>query len=304
MQSNLQKPGMLNRSAIASEVGRPPKLWNKVPEVTMYFWIIKVLATTIGETGADLLSEKLNLGLTYTSLIFSGVLLLVLLWQVRAKKYVPSLYWLAVVMISVVGTLISDNLVDNLGVPLTVTTPLFAVAMAGAFVAWYASEKTLSIHTIFTRRRELFYWLAVLFTFALGTSGGDFLSEYLRWGYLNSTFIFAGAIALVTLAFYVLRINAVLAFWMAYVLTRPLGASVGDLLSQPRALGGYNLGTVETSAVFLAIITALVIYLTWTKIDAAVLNVVGEEPARWRTETPAAEVVPVSDEEPPAVDPD
>ncbi|NNM88965.1 MAG: hypothetical protein HKL95_10655 [Phycisphaerae bacterium] len=276
-------------------------LWNKVPEVTIFFWIIKVLATTIGETGADLLSEKLNLGLTYTSLIFSGVLLVVLLFQIRARKYVPSLYWLAVVMISVVGTLISDNLVDNLGVPLTLTTPLFATAMAVAFVSWYASEKTLSIHTIFTRRRELFYWLAILFTFALGTSGGDLLSEYLRWGYLNSTCIFAGAIGLVTLAYFIFRINAVLAFWMAYVLTRPLGASIGDLLSQPKALGGYNLGTVETSAMFLAIITGLVIYLTLTRIDTAASDV---EPAvgPWQTEDLLAEAVPASVEEPPVAD--
>lgn len=253
---------LINQSA-----GR--SMWNKVPEITIYFWIIKVLATTVGETGADLISEKLKLGLTYTSLIFSGVLLIALYYQVRTRKYIPSMYWLAVVLISVVGTLISDNLVDNLGVPLTVTTPMFAIAMLVTFMTWYAFEKTLSIHTIFTTRREIFYWLAILFTFALGTSGGDLLSEGLKWGYLNSAFIFAGAIGLVTFAYYVFKLNAVTAFWIAYILTRPLGASLGDLMSQPRALGGYNLGTVGTSVIFLATILSLVIYLTKTGIDSA-----------------------------------
>ena len=146
---------------------------NKVPEVTLFFWIIKVLCTTVGETAADFLNVNLNLGLTGTSVIMSGVLLVALAFQFRARRYVPGIYWLAVVLISVVGTLITDNLVDNFGVPLETTTIVFSIALAVTFAAWYAREKTLSIHTIYTRPRESFYWLAILFTFALGTAAGD-----------------------------------------------------------------------------------------------------------------------------------
>jgi uncharacterized membrane-anchored protein len=240
---------------------------NKVPEVTVYFWIIKVLATTVGETAADLLSMTLHLGEAWTGLIMTMVLVVSLFYQFRSRRYVPGFYWLSVVLISIVGTLLSDNLVDNLGVPLTVTTPVFAAVLTATFMAWYASEKTLSIHTIFTTRREWFYWLTVLATFALGTSGGDFLSEALRWGYFNSLLIFAGGIGLVTFSFYFLRLNAVAAFWIAYVLTRPLGASLGDLMSQTHSAGGLGLGTIWTSVVFLLAILALVTYLAMTKVD-------------------------------------
>ncbi len=240
---------------------------NKVPEVTILCWIIKVLATTVGETAADLLGEKLKLGEGYTGLVMAMVLLVVMFFQFRARKYIPSIYWLVVVLISIVGTLISDNLVDNLGVPLQVTTTLFSIALAATFSIWYFRERTLSIHTIFTTRRETFYWLTILFTFALGTSGGDLLSEGLKWGYLNSTFIFAGAIGLVAIAHYYFKLNAVAAFWIAYILTRPLGASLGDLLSQHRSVGGFGLGTVKTSALFLVTIASLVLYVALARID-------------------------------------
>ncbi len=240
---------------------------NKVPEITAYFWVIKIMATTVGETAADLLNIRLGFGLTYTSIVMAVLLIVALYFQFRAKRYVPKLYWLAVVLISVVGTLISDNLADNLGVPLIVTTVAFSVALAIAFISWYASEKTLSIHTIFTRKREGFYWLTILFTFALGTSGGDFLAEQLKWGYLNSAFIFGAGIAVIALGYYRFKLNPVFAFWAAYVLTRPLGASLGDLMSQPHSLGGLGMGTVGTSAVFLVTILLLVAYLTISKVD-------------------------------------
>jgi uncharacterized membrane-anchored protein len=175
---------------------------------------------------------------------------------------VPAVYWLAVVLISVVGTLITDNLTDNLGVPLWVTTVVFAVALAATFTIWFVVEKTLSIHSILTSRREAFYWLAVLFTFALGTAAGDLLAEALNLGYLLSLVVFAGAIALVALAHFAFRLNAVLAFWIAYILTRPLGASAGDLLSQPVKDGGLGLGTTGTSVLFLAVILVLVTLLS------------------------------------------
>ncbi|MDQ6761159.1 MAG: hypothetical protein M3015_00860 [Bacteroidota bacterium] len=238
------------------------KMVNKVPMVTLFFWIIKILATTVGETAADYLSATLNLGLTITSYIMSGILLIVLFFQFRAKKYVPAIYWAAVVLLSIVGTLISDNLVDNLGVALLTTTIIFGVALIIVFVWWYASEKTLSVHKIDTTKREFFYWFAILFTFSLGTSGGDLISESSGLGYAYAALLFFGAIGLIYLAYKYLKMNSILAFWLAYILTRPLGASLGDLLSQSTKDGGLGIGTTVTSIIFLSVILTLVIYLT------------------------------------------
>ena len=238
------------------------QMLNKVPEVTLYFWVIKIMATTVGETTADLLSEKLKLGLTITSLVMGALLLVAMIVQFRARQYMSSIYWIAVVLISVVGTLVTDNLVDNFGLPLWVATTAFAIALSVTFAAWYMSERTLSIHTIYTSKREAFYWAAILFTFALGTGAGDLLAEGLKLGYAHSVLLFGASIALVMFAYYIFKLNAVLAFWIAYILTRPLGASFGDLLSQPKSDGGLGLGTVVTSAIFLAIILGLVVIMT------------------------------------------
>lgn len=267
MTENRDRNANSNRLQSSLAAWHHSPMLNKVPEITIFFWIIKIMATTVGETAADFLSETMGWGLTYTSLFMAVLLLVVLFFQFRARKYVPAFYWLAVVFISVVGTLISDNLHDNLGVPLWVTTTMFSVTLAATFFIWYANEKTLSIHTIFTTKRELFYWLAILFTFALGTAAGDLLSEKLALGYLNSVFVFAGAIAVVTGAYYLLKLNAVAAFWIAYVLTRPLGGSCGDFLSQPRSNGGLGLGTTDTSVLFLVTILILVFFLAKTGID-------------------------------------
>ncbi|MET7398668.1 hypothetical protein ABZS66_34785, partial [Dactylosporangium sp. NPDC005572] len=199
---------------------------NKVPEVTVYFWIIKILATTVGETAADLLNMNLGLGLTWTTVVMAGLTAAALALQFRARQYVPWRYWLVVILVSVVGTLITDNLVDNFGVPLEVTTAVFAVALAATFILWYRRERTLSIHTIVTTRRETYYWAAILFTFALGTAAGDLLAERVNLGYLASAGVFAALIALIGLGYRLRLLGAVLAFWAAYVLTRPLGASV------------------------------------------------------------------------------
>jgi uncharacterized membrane-anchored protein len=240
---------------------------NKVPEVTLYFWVIKILCTTVGETAADFLNENLGLGLTRTTYIVSAVLVVALFFQFRLRRYVPGVYWLAVVLISVVGTLITDNLTDNFGVSLVTTTIVFSLALAATFAAWYASERTLSIHSIVTTRREAFYWLAVLFTFALGTAAGDLTAERLAVGYWQSALIFGAMIAVVYVAHVRFALNAILAFWIAYILTRPLGASIGDYLSQPRADGGLGLGTTVTSVVFLLTILGVVVFLTVTKRD-------------------------------------
>jgi uncharacterized membrane-anchored protein len=249
-------------SVTGSTRTRVATMLNKVPEVTLFFWIIKVLATTVGETAADYLGTDLNLGLTTTTYVMSVLLLVVLFFQFKARKYVPGIYWLAVVLISIVGTLITDNLTDKYNVSLETTTTVFAIALAITFAAWYATERTLSIHTIYTTRREAFYWLAILFTFALGTASGDLIAERFDVGYWKSALLFGAAIGLVAIAYFVFKLNEVVAFWIAYILTRPLGASTGDYVSQPRDSGGLGLGTTGTSLIFLSVILTLVIYLT------------------------------------------
>lgn len=254
------------------------RMLSKVPEITVYFWIIKVLCTTVGETASDYLQSTVNLGLTLTTLITGVILAVVLFMQFKSRKYVPWIYWLSVVLISVVGTQITDNLTDNLGVPLAVTTIVFSLILAAVFFIWYRVEHTLSIHSIFTTKREAFYWLAILFTFALGTSAGDWMAEGLNLGYLVSALIFAAMIGIVATFHYTGKAmnaaahhpesaNAVGAFWAAYILTRPLGASIGDYLSQDQSTGGLGLGTTVTSFIFLAAILVLVVYLSLSKKD-------------------------------------
>ncbi len=239
---------------------------SKVPEITLYFWIIKVLCTTVGETASDYLNTTLNLGLTGTSIVMGAILLVALWMQFRSRKYIPGIYWLAVVLISIFGTLITDNMTDNMGISLEISTVVFSVALVTTFAIWFASEKTLSIHSIFTRRREAFYWLAILFTFALGTAAGDLMAESLGLGYLVTGIIVCAVIAAVVVAWR-FNLNVVLAFWIVYILTRPLGASLGDYLSQATQDGGLGLGTAMTSVIFLSAILATVLYLAVTKRD-------------------------------------
>ncbi|MEO5809259.1 MAG: hypothetical protein ABIR51_04205 [Sphingomicrobium sp.] len=243
---------------------------NKVPLVTLAFWIIKIMATTVGETGADFLNMQLGLGLTLTSLIVAVGLVFFLVLQMKQNRYVPWIYWMVVVFLSVVGTLLTDNLSDNFGVSLYASTAAFAVALALTFWLWHRSERTLSIHAITTTRREAYYWAAILFTFALGTASGDLVAEKFGLGYVVAGLIFGGLIAAITLGYYTKVLGSVLAFWLAYILTRPLGASIGDFLTQPRSAGGLELGTMAVSGLFLVTIIALVAYLTIRKPDVIV----------------------------------
>lgn len=240
-------------------------LLSKVPEVTIYFWVIKVLCTTVGETAADYLNMSLNLGLTGTSVATGILLVIALAIQFAAGRYVPSRYWLAVTLVSVFGTLVTDNMSDA-GVPLETSTLIFGVLLAATFGAWFASERTLSIHSVLTRKREAFYWLAILFTFALGTATGDLMAEVLGLGYLLTGIIVASLIAAMAIGWR-LGLNAVLAFWFIYILTRPLGASIGDYLSQSATEGGLGLGPTTTSLIFVAGILGIVTYLSLTKAD-------------------------------------
>jgi uncharacterized membrane-anchored protein len=249
------------------------KTLNRVPEITFYFWLIKIMATTVGETVADFLAFTVKLGLDGTSLVMGGLLVGVIFNQFRLKRYVPISYWLVVVLVSIVGTLITDMLVDELGVSLGTTTIVFSLALLAVFAAWYLSEKTLAMHSIRTTKRELFYWAAILLTFALGTSAGDLVAESAKLGYATSALIFGTLIALITASYYYLHLNAVLVFWIAYILTRPLGASIGDLLSQPLKAGGLGWGTTGTSMVFLSVIASLVIYLSLKRKKLALLAI-------------------------------
>lgn len=230
---------------------------NKVPQATLSFWIIKIMSTTVGETIADYLAVDVGLGTLITCTAMTIALTLALFTQLRLRQYVPAVYWLTVVLVSVVGTQITDALTDGLGVSLYLSTAVFAAGLAMIFAFWYRCEQTLSIHTIFTRRRELFYWAAILCTFALGTAAGDLATEALGLGFQFGVVVFGILIAF-TIVAYRLGINAVLTFWIAYILTRPLGAALGDLLSQMPTYGGLGLGAMRTSALFLTVIIALV----------------------------------------------
>ena len=241
-------------------------LLNKVPEVTIWFWTIKILCTTVGESFADWINLQLGVGLEITSLIFTVVLVAVLTWQLRLDRYVPSVYWLTVVVVSITGTLYTDILTDDLNIPLALSTGVFAALLAVVFGVWYARERTLSIHSIISLPREAFYWLAVLVTFALGTAAGDWTLVLTGWAPGTSVFLPAGLIAAVIVGW---RGGAspVLAFWLAYILTRPLGANLGDWLGTPKADRGLGLGTAGTSVIFLAAIVATVVYLSVTRSD-------------------------------------
>ncbi|QJC56483.1 hypothetical protein HC248_01789 [Polaromonas vacuolata] len=230
---------------------------NKVPEVTLSFWIIKIMSTTVGETGADFLAVNAGWGHGITRTVMATLFAAALLVQLRTERHTPWIYWLTVVLVSVVGTQITDLLTDGLGVSLYVSTSVFAVLLALIFAVWYAVERSLSIHDIFTRKRELFYWAAILCTFALGTAAGDLATEALGLGFVWGAIGFGAAIAA---SYLVWRVggNAVLTFWIGYILTRPFGAALGDMLTQAKSIGGLGMGAMWTSALFLTVIVLLV----------------------------------------------
>jgi hypothetical protein len=239
----------------------------KVPAITAFFWIIKILATTVGETFADFLNQTLGWGLSGTALAMTLFLVVVLVVQFSLRRYIPAVYWLAIVTISTVGTLLTDWLHDGVGVENWQSIIVFAIALALTLLIWFATERTLAMKSINTRVREAFYWLAMLFTFALGTAGGDIFLDDMGLP-LTITFIgFAVALLVLLVLWRVGVVGSVLAFWIACVLTRPLGAALGDLLSLPTDETGLGWGAAITSYIFLAIIAALVMYLSMSKRD-------------------------------------
>jgi len=236
---------------------KPGGWLSKVPAIALSFWVIKIMSTTVGETGADFLAVRLGWGLVMTSAVMAVLLAAALFLQLRTRRYTPWIYWLTVVLVSVVGTQVTDLLTDGLGVSLYLSTSVFSVALIAIFYVWHRTERTLSIHDIVTPRRELFYWAAILCTFALGTAAGDLATEALGMGFGWGVVAFGTLIA-VTYAAWRMGGDAVLTFWVGYILTRPFGASLGDLLTQARADGGLGMGTLWTSALFLAVIVLLV----------------------------------------------
>jgi len=231
----------------------------RVPEVTLAFWLIKTLSTTVGETGADFLSFQVGLGMPLVTLLVIGAMgTLMTLQFSRFKRYIPANYWSIVVLMSVAGTLITDMLVDLAGVSLVTLSIVFTGLMLAGFAAWYRREGTLSIHSIDTGRREGWYWVVILLAFALGTGVGDLIAEHFALGYDKALMLFGGLIVLVFLGYRLLGFNAVLAFWIAYVLTRPLGAALGDFLIQAHADGGLGLDMRLVNLLFLGAILALV----------------------------------------------
>jgi uncharacterized membrane-anchored protein len=261
-------------------------LVSKVPEITVWFWVIKILCTTVGESFADFINVALGVGLVETAIIFTAVTAVVLAVQMRLRRYLPGAYWLTVVVMSITGTLYTDLLTDQAGVPLWLSAGVFSAVLAVVFAIWFTKERTLSIHSIVSMPREAFYWLAVLVTFALGTALGDWTLELTGWGPGISVLLPLVLIGIVT-ALWRFGANPVLAFWIAYILTRPLGANVGDWLGLTAAEGGLGLGSFTTSIIFLAAILATVVYLSISKADvverASNKTALAVPPARRRT---------------------
>ena len=242
-------------------------LLNRVAGLTLFFWIVKILSTTVGETAADFIAVDMNVGLMGTTLLMGAVTIGVVFWNFKMKKYFAPAYWFLIVMMSIEGTLITDILVDNFGVSLITLDIVFTIMMAIGFYLWYKEEGTLSIHKITNKRREIFYWLIVLITFALGTGVGDTLSEHLNFGYMNSLILFGSIFVVAGGLFYTKVLDGVTAFWIAFIVTRPIGASLGDLFIQSPQDGGMGISAGTINIVFFVVIIAIVSYLTISKID-------------------------------------
>ncbi len=264
MDLAFDKPSGMGADGASSAAGRQPGhagvSLSKVPEVTAYFWIAKALTTGMGESTSDFLVHKL---VPEVAVVLGGIALAIALWlQFGSTRYVAWRYWLAVAMVGVFGTMAADVLHVGLGVPYVASTVFYAVLLAAVFRVWYLSERTLSIHSITSRRRELFYWAAVLATFALGTAAGDLTAVTFGLGYAASAVLFAAAIMVPAIGYWRISMNSILAFWAAYVLTRPLGASLADWLAVTHRRGGLDLGTGWVSLALAAMIAAIVAYLT------------------------------------------
>jgi uncharacterized membrane-anchored protein len=237
----------------------------KVPEITIYFWIVKLLTTAMGEAFSDFLVYHMN---PFLAVVLGGIgLVASLILQFAVRRYIAWIYWLVVVMVAIFGTMVADAAHIVLGIPYLASTIAFVIILVIVFTVWYSLEKTLSIHSIYTRRRELFYWMAVLATFALGTAAGDMTAMTFNLGYLTSGILFAILFALPALGYWLFGLNAIFSFWFAYIMTRPLGASFADWFGVPKSVGGLGFGRGFVSAVLTVLIIIFVCYLTVTRKD-------------------------------------
>lgn len=234
---------------------------NKVAQITAFFWVMKILATTLGETFGDLLSMTLNLGYITSLIITTGFFLLALVMQLQSKRFHPVLYWTVIVGTTTVGTEISDLMDRTLKLGYMMGSCVLVSCLLISLAVWYWNEKKLEVYPICTKKEETFYWVTVLFSNSLGTAFGDFLSDNMRLSYVGGAFVCAGIIALVILLHYFTRINQVLLFWIAFVFTRPFGATFGDLLTKPIVKGGLNLGTLPASIVTASLLAIILIYM-------------------------------------------
>ena len=251
--------------SLSNTIHYPQHILTKVPEITVYFWVIKVLTTGMGEVTSDYLAHKLNPIIAVT---IAGIALVVsLVFQFSVHRYVAWIYWLNVVMVSIFGTMAADVLHVGLGIPYSVSTTFFVVALAIIFITWYLKEKTLSIHSIYTRQREAFYWATILATFALGTAAGDMTAITMHLGYLLSGALFALLITMPAVAYWLFGLNEIFAYWFAYIITRPLGASFADWMGVSHARGDFNLGTGPVGLGLTVIIFILVSYMAVTHKD-------------------------------------
>ncbi|MGH7861768.1 MAG: COG4705 family protein [Candidatus Dormibacteraceae bacterium] len=238
------------------------RLIRKVPEITLYFWVTKLLTTAAGEAASDYLVFDIN---RYLAVVLGFVgLIVALALQLTIRRYVTWLYWLAVTMVAVFGTMAADVLHIVVGVPYASSSAFFAITLVVIFLIWFVSERSLSIHSIYTIRREFFYWAAVIATFALGTATGDMTASTLGLGYLGSILLFAALIAVPALAYRYLHLNAIVGFWFAYIITRPLGASIADWFGRSRHLSGLGFGTGRTALCLIVLIVIAVAYLSIT----------------------------------------
>jgi len=240
---------------------------NRVAGLTLFFWIVKILSTTVGETAADYVNADMHVGLIVTTILLGVITIASIIWNFKMKKYFAPAYWFLIVMMSIEGTLITDLLVDEFGVSLLILDGVFALFMVAGFYLWYKEEGTLSIHKITNNRREMFYWLIVLTTFALGTGVGDTVSEYLNFGYLHSLILFSAVFFIAGGLFYAKILNSITAFWIAFIVTRPIGASLGDLFIQSPSDGGMGISAGTINIGFFAVIITVVTYLAISKID-------------------------------------
>jgi uncharacterized membrane-anchored protein len=262
--------GRLRRDEPVSATRQPltvaQRAASKVPQrITVFFWIIKILTTAQGEATSDYLDHRLDPPIAAAIAGLAFVVALAL--QFRARKYVAWIYWLAADMVAIFGTMCADGLHVEFGIPYPVSTTFYAVVLAAILVIWYRTEKTLSIHSISTRRREAFYWATILATFALGTALGDLTATTLHLGYLASGIMFTLIFALPGLVHWRLRLNSVVTFWTAYILTRPLGASYADWMGVPHSAGGLDLGRAHVAILLTIPIVLLVGYLAVSRVD-------------------------------------